>query len=419
MAAILGQKEIPSSSPPTQIYHLQLLSQQQQQLQRFRLQLQQQNPVLDPLSSAVEEGFSKVGPGCDLDEISQNAHGHLQDLTPNDYAGLLPIVLEIGFRLVVPNYDQPALHLDHTPYHNWVFETAFSSYNDEVIADAVSVWIASGDYTPSGSCVHYFSKRVERGAPFSPRLRQVSIYAIEHTWHSELQVSALETIHLLNHLNIDMGEVEKEGAWARLLVGVICLPMGLESLSSHYWCLLDKLALARHHMDFVSHHMDSTSCSMVTRSLEKTEDWEKLEVWIPIVWRSAQWFEATEEVEQVTLKLLLRQPLALPRFKDICESGMLWPGQRAKLRQICNQAQTEQLLLGSLPLYVLFPPIWHLFILILSYFYTSVNQFTPSHLFLFILWEMIPSKIFCNIQHVLRYLKDYNLCFLLLWNSNL
>jgi hypothetical protein len=84
-----------------------------------------------------------------------------------------------------------------------VFELAFSSSDDEVIADAVSVWIVGGDPAPPGSFAGYFAKRMERSRSFSPRLRQVTIRAIESIKYNVLEVSGLETIRLLNRLNVD------------------------------------------------------------------------------------------------------------------------------------------------------------------------------------------------------------------------
>ena len=81
------------------------------------------------------------------------------------------------------------------------------------------------------------------------------------------------------------------------------------------------------------------------RSFEEAEDWEKLEVWIVVVWQSLP--ESTpaptmEDVERVTRKLLLQRPSALRRFKDLCERGSLYSSHEAQLRQVCDQAQTEQ-----------------------------------------------------------------------------
>ena len=238
--------------------------------------------------------------------------------------------------------------MDHTSHHEWVFETAFSSPNDEVIADAVTTWITDHGCAPPGSCTHYLTGRVESDTPFSPRLRRVAIRAMELIGHSEFKVSGLETVCLLNRLNIDVGEVEQGYRLVGLLAEVIRSPMGFESLSSHCWHLLDKLAVGETlHGDFVSQDTE------VMRLLEKAEDWEKLEVWMAIIWRSPPLYDwptsESKDIERATLKLLLRRPSAFPKFKNLYEWGGLWPVVHRAFRQIYEQALTEQLPTESLP----------------------------------------------------------------------
>ena len=137
---------------------------------KLRLRLRQQDPALGEghgyLSPIIEGEFSQVGPGCDTvrsGRIPNRAQrSPLVALTPLHYIHLLSMTLEIGFRLAAPSRDQLALHLNHTPYHDWVFEIAFSSEDDEVIADAMCAWIADRDHMPPGSFVRYFAERVER-----------------------------------------------------------------------------------------------------------------------------------------------------------------------------------------------------------------------------------------------------------------
>ena len=78
------------------------------------------------------------------------------------YADLLFTTLGLGFRPVVPDHDQPALHLGRTSHHEWMFEVAFSSDDDEAVANAVSIWIVDGDCTPPGSFAHLFQACEER-----------------------------------------------------------------------------------------------------------------------------------------------------------------------------------------------------------------------------------------------------------------
>ena len=295
--------------------------------------------VPDSLSLIVEGEFSQVGPSCDpvrLGKTSNNIQGGTLEVP----ILTLLVALEIGFRLGAPSNDQPALQLHYTDHHDWVFETAFSGNDDEAIADVVSVWIAGGGCTQPGSYVYYFAKRVRRDEDFSPRLRQTTIYAIEHIWDRELEASVLDTVHLLNCLNVDVGDMVKEGRWAQLLISVVCLTAGLESLSSHYWCLLDKLDW--YHMEGASQNMDPESRGTVTQSLEEAKDWEKLEIWMGIIWRSMKKDDPVEDIEQVTLRLFLQQPLALPRFKTLCETNKIHPMHKPKLQKICDQVSVPK-----------------------------------------------------------------------------
>ena len=89
---------------------------------------------------------------------------------------------------------------------------------------------------------------------------------------SELTVSGLETVRLLNGLDVDADDVEEKNNWVNLLVGVLRSPMGFENLSSHYWRLLDRLASTTLVVgNFSSRDME------VMKLLEEAEDWAKLE----------------------------------------------------------------------------------------------------------------------------------------------
>ena len=314
----------------------------------------------------AEEEFSEVGHRCNslrLDDTSHRACGRPQNPISDRYVNLLPTTLEIGFRRVTPGRDQPALRLDHTPHHNRMFETAFSSDDDEVVADAVSVWIVDGDWAPPGSFVRYLTKRVEKATPFAPILRRPSILVIERIWRNELEASGLETVRLLNRLDVDVDDMVERDVWVELLVRAICLPAGLETLSSHYWSLLDKLASGP---DF---RWIPGSCNIeVMGALEKAEGWEKLEVWLVVVWQSLAYptpTSITEDVGQVTLKLLLQRASALSRFRHLQVDGNLYYPHVVELRRICDQAQMEQLSSEPPPSpYVFFYPAQHLAILI-------------------------------------------------------
>jgi hypothetical protein len=321
-----------------------------------------------PLSEFAEREFSHVGLDCDPVRVGDTSHHTCacsQNLIPLRRMVLLPIILEIGFRLARPDH-RPALHLTHTPHHEWMFKVAFSSDDDEVIADAVNVWVTGGDQTPPDSFVCYLAAFVGRKRPFSPRLRQAAIRAIEPIKHSVLEVSGLETIRLLNRLNVHLDEMVDKCVWARLLAKVICLPAGSESLSPHYWRLLEKLALATNFS--ITPGLQSVE---VMRSLEEAGDWERLEVWTVVVWQSlSQPMPAPtmEDVERVTLKLLSQRPSAPLRFETLCKRGSFRNDNRLKLQYVCDRAQKGHSPSEPPPLlYVSICPSQHHFVLMPLY----------------------------------------------------
>ena len=139
--------------------------------------LYMQQTAQDPIPPILEMEFSKVGPSFDQIHSGGSSH-YIQEHPPSSWTlDLLNMTLEIAFRLAVPNDGKPELCLSPIPHCDWVFETAFSSDNDEVIADAVCVWIADPHlvHVPTSSCIHYLAKCVERKMSFSTRLRQLSI----------------------------------------------------------------------------------------------------------------------------------------------------------------------------------------------------------------------------------------------------
>ena len=190
---------------------------------------------------------------------------------------LLSITLNIGFRLVAPGHNQPTPGLDHTCHHGWMFGTAFSSGDDEIIADVMCAWIASGYGPLPDSCMRDFTKRMD--TPFPPRLRRMSILAIECIRRGELDASGLDVVRLLDKLA--SGETFGVGFW------------------------------------------------------------EKLEGWMACEWRPELRPEPTEVVRRVTLKMLSQRPSAIQRFEGI--SDTLRVGRKAELRRLCDQARTEQL----------------------------------------------------------------------------
>ena len=290
------------------------------------------------ISEAAEEHFSHIRPGHDLSHTGDTPHR-----TRFHYGILLSLPPEIGFRLVMPRPDQ-FLYLEHKPHHGSVFKAALACHDDEVIADGVCVWIGDSDNIPASSCMSYLVRRVEMGTPLSPRLRRMSICAIEHMWSNGLSASEAEIICLLNCLEVDVDDIWRKRRWRRSLADLIRSPWGFKSLSVHYWHLLDKLApfeSALEPMDFESRDME------LVKSLEEAEDWEKLGVWMAFVWHSlvpgfiADAMSAPKVFERVTLKLFLRRPSTLLKYEGLCNLERVSTGMGVLLRRICAKARAK------------------------------------------------------------------------------
>ena len=252
------------------------------------------------------------------------------------------MTLNVGFRPAGPGRDQPAVHLGGASRNDQMFEAAFSSDEDDVIADAVCAWIADRDIAPPGSFSRFFTKRLGNEESFSRRLQWASTRTIELIWHSELEVPGLETVRLLNRIKVDMDDIVGRGELRTLLISVIRLTIGQERLSSHHWHSLDELASESNLCGgFVSRDVE------VMKALEEAEDWERLEVWMWILLKSLASYprptsESMRDIEETNLKLLLRRPSAIPRFEDLVGKLPL-PSDDATLRQICDRARSEQL----------------------------------------------------------------------------
>ena len=288
--------------------------------------------------------FYEVGPNRDSGG-SDPTHNQVQYSLPQDlYEYLLSIMLEVGFRLAGIDARFEGIDPNDTPHHKRIFETAFSSDDDEVVADAVRMWITSCGRTPLGSFARHFAKRLERDWPLSEGLRQLIIDVVEHIGNIRPPGSGPETVRLLNCLGADLDGL-RERTRAYLLSHVMCGPGGL-GLSLHYWRLVDRVADGETYLGIDSSDWD------IMRALREVEEWEKLELWMSAMWKqlllcSEPESAIAEDIRQVTLELLSQRPLALLKFKNICgvessdrEEESNYNPKRV-LQDICKRARAE------------------------------------------------------------------------------
>ena len=309
----------------------------QLQLQlQIQLQLRPQDAGFDKISEYFstigEEGFTEVGRSCDLaNGTSCLTCGNSPGSIPDTCVELFLKTIEVGFAPAEPGINQ----------YEWMFETAFSSNNDDIIADAMSPWIVGGDRIRTlGSYVDRLSERVGRKTPFSPRLRRHSIRVIERAQGGEERVG-LETLHLLDCLNVGVGEIEDRGRWVDLLRTVMRVPEGLEGLSSHYWDFLVELASS----GSLGESLTSEDLE-VLEFLEEAEEWEKLEILVVIAWQTLplpRYGSPSSMVNQVkvaTRGLLLQRPSALPRLEHLWKThGAGKWAYKGALQGVCDEAK--------------------------------------------------------------------------------
>jgi hypothetical protein len=275
----------------------------------------------------------------------------------NDYVHLLSHSLAIAFRHIGSRHFRLPIHLSHTHHHEWMLDAIFATENDDLIADAVYVWIVDREVAPPGSCTRRLLKLTERGQPFSPRLRSMILRAVQELQHLELEGAGLEFVRLLN--NLEVGVDDMGGAiwkWVGLVADVLRSPIERGYLSSHYWLLFGNLVSMGPKRDW-SINVDRDV--EIMKSLEAAQDWEKLEMWMLFVWWSGYSFDSTpnEDVERITLTLFRQRPSAIPRFEDLYETGVQHPSFplahlcvdrfQQILRQILDQARVEQSRLES------------------------------------------------------------------------
>lgn len=310
-------------------------------------------PMAYQWCSAISENIRRFGQGGFIPEGPLPSDGvglcPPRQGDPNPYAGLLFTALAVGFRQMDPTHISSDIRLIHTSHHELMFENAFAGEDDDVIADVTSVWVVDPLVTPSCSCIRRLVKLTERKRPFSPRLRQVIVHAIQGQWLMELETGEFDLVLLLNYLEVDVEDVEDEVDklyWVSLLAGVLRSPMGRERLSSHYWLFLGKLISMGARLPQRSPGLDID----IMRSLEDTEDWEKLEAWLLTVWGS--WYAGDavpiEDIERVTLKLFLQRPASIPRFEDLrANTPAIYPSTFRlygdQFQRIYDTRRTEQL----------------------------------------------------------------------------
>ena len=212
------------------------------------------------------------------------------------------------------------------------------------VEGALRVWTLGGRSPPLGSCAGYLGG-VVKGHQISPELRELLVHAVGSMEYGDLERAGLEMIaDALGDLNLRFDDMCMGGRWPLLLKPLIRSQCGRERLPLRYWHLLEALIMD----DVEPRTMLCQSDVDTMRALEASQDWEKLEVWMRVVWisRLESWLPPVpvmEDIERVTLSLFQRRPSALSGFacmkipSDRFRSCLL-DSRKAELRQICDRA---------------------------------------------------------------------------------
>jgi hypothetical protein len=289
-----------------------------------------------------------------------------EDLSSSDHNNhcgrILSLSLAIAFRHIGSESTFLRNRLSLTPHDEWMLDAIFTRGDDNAIADAMYVGIidegvalyvgiTGEEAAPSGSWTRRLLKLTERVRPFSPRLRWTILHFVQERWYSGLREAVLEFVCLLNNLEVSVGEVGDAGqTWMSLLIRVLFTPMGRGRLSSHYWLLLGNLISV-----FPERFSAPDRHTEVMKSLEEAHEWEKLEMWMLIIWWS--WRDSDpvpiQDIERATLTLFQQRPSAIPKFEGLLEnrtqfhSPLIFNTYKDVLRRVCDQARAERSPLGS------------------------------------------------------------------------
>ena len=131
------------------------------------------------------------------------------------------------------------------------------------------------------------------------------------------EVGVEQFIELLDDLGVGVEDVGDKEEWTLLLLNVIQSSEGVQGLSRRYWGLLGELTIS------CSWRLRGYAwSSQITTFLKDSQEWDKLECWIGVVWMV--WPPGTggtikEDVERAMLSLFRQRPDAIQKLKQRME----------------------------------------------------------------------------------------------------
>ena len=237
-----------------------------------------------------------------------------------DWENLLLLSLEIGFRHLNPEHLWISAKLTHTEHHQKLVDVVFRSRDREAIADLLHAWtLREGPHDRLDALLSMCARHLvgfDCLVPFSPRLHKLVIRTIEAIGYQGFEeVGAESFVGLLNHLNVSVEDMEYEYKWILLLLDTIQYSEGAQHLSHQSWKFLVEYTILEWwrlgHISYRSH---------ITLSLEKAQEWDRLECWMGVVWMAwppeADDSATIEELEHVMISLFKQQPNAAQKLEQ-------------------------------------------------------------------------------------------------------
>ena len=286
------------------------------------------------------------------------------------YSLLLALSLEIGFRhspswSIVP---EPIGSSANKAYHLLMVEVMLQATSNsprwfpvggerrvlyaDGIGDAQYVWTLGGHLPPLGSCASTLG-RIINDLIISPRLRVLLVRAIGSMEYEDLERAGLDKIVcVFDGLQLGVDDMRSGGRWSLLLKPLIRSKFGRERLPLRYWHLLEEL-IAK---DVGPHTRLCYPDTFAMKALEESQDWEKLEVWLRIVWTSrVEGGTYLEDVIRVILTLLRHRPSAISWFASMKKPSWhcLLDLYNPEFRQICDLTKWVVFLLSPVTIYIL------------------------------------------------------------------
>ena len=270
---------------------------------------------------------------------------------------LVLLALQVGFRHLDPGANQILAWLIHTEHHQELVHIVFGSRNCGAITDLLQAWTSSSfvhqPFTLLKRCTPYLIDpsvyQYLLGGPESlpafQRSRQLVIRTVELIGLQGCEQGDLRGFcEFLDFLHVSTKDIVYRGSWAELLLDIINQsPQGAQYLSQPYWELLAELSTS-----VIWWMRNPTWNPDIMVFLEGNQEWDKLEIWMGVIW--IVWPQKISgpiegDVRRIMLSLFHQRPGAIQKLRKWMDKGLGGPEIFQKIcEQGCHEAvQKEEL----------------------------------------------------------------------------